>query len=227
MNFTIPTADGHNLPCYQALPNGTPKGGVALFHEAFGVTPHIRDMADALAADGYHVLAPEMFARAEADPAKRILPYNKDGLEQGRRYILATPREEWLLDTSACVTHLHGQGVNVATMGYCWGGSLAYLTACKVPQVGAAVCYYGGMLAELVAAMQPACPVQFHLAEHDRYIPVKAATGAIRTHLPQASLYVYDADHGFNRNGGATYDAAAAHTARARTAAFLAENIGK
>lgn len=206
---------------------GKAKGGVALFHEAFGVTHHMREMADWLAAEGYHVLAPEMFSRAEADPAKRVLPYNKDGLEQGRRYILATPREEWLLDTSACVQHLHGLGLKVATMGYCWGGSLAYLTACKAPHVAAASCYYGGMTADLVAAMQPVCPVEFHLAVHDRYIPIQAATDAIRAHLPAAALHVYDADHGFNRTGGATFDAAAAALARARSLAFLAENIGK
>ncbi|MCP5404633.1 MAG: dienelactone hydrolase family protein [Pseudomonadaceae bacterium] len=227
MNLTITAEDGHRLPVYEAKPAGEVRGGVVLFHEAFGVTPHIQQMADWLAGERYHVLAPEMLARAVAKAEDRALSYNKEGLEAGRRAIIATPREKWMADAAACVAHLQGKGLKAATLGYCWGGSLAYMTACTVPNVACADCYYGGMLADLVAMMQPACPVQFHLAVHDRYIPLAQAEGAIKVHLPQASLHVYDADHGFNRTGGATYNDALAQQARARTLVFLAENLAK
>lgn len=218
-------ADGFQLPAYQASPKGTPKAGVVVLHEAFGVTPHIQDMADWLAAQGYLAVAPELFARAEADPAKRVLAYNNKDFMQGREYIKAISRDDWVKDCAAAVAYLQGQGLHVAAVGYCWGGSLAYMTACNVPGLACADCYYGGLIPDLVKAMKPKCPVQFHVAEHDRYFPVKEALEAIRTEVPQAKLFVYDADHGFNRNGGITYDEGAAQVARARTLEFLQANI--
>ncbi|MFZ2586894.1 MAG: dienelactone hydrolase family protein [Alphaproteobacteria bacterium] len=226
MSFvTTSTADGHVLPLFEAKPVGVPKAGVVVLHEAFGVTPHIQQMCVWLAGQGYHAVAPEMFARAEPVADKRDLPYNKEGFEQGRVYIHATPKAHWLADCNAAAAYLQGFGLPVAAVGYCWGGSLAYLMACQTPGVKAADSYYGGMIPELVATMKPNCPVQFHLATHDRYFPLDTAVNAINHHLPNAPVHVYVADHGFNRNGGITYDDEAAQLARSRTLAFLAECV--
>lgn len=219
-------ADGHSLPLFEAKPVGVPKAGIVVLHEAFGVTEHIRDMCVWLAGEGYYAVAPEMFARVEPDAANRVLAYNMEAFQQGRVYIKDTPQEHWVLDCAASVAYLQGFGLQVGAVGYCWGGSLAYMSACLVDGVKAADCYYGGMIPELVAQMKPRCPVQFHVAEHDRYFAVDAAVAAIGHHVPQAALHVYDADHGFNRNGGITFDVAASSLARTRTLDFLQANLG-
>jgi carboxymethylenebutenolidase len=221
----LAAADGFRLPACEVKPQGKPRAGLVMLHEAFGVTEHIKRMAEGYAAEGYHVLAPEMLARAEPDWKKRQLSYNKAGLEQGRVLISGIPQEAWLTDLGACVGYLAGLGLPVAALGYCWGGSLAYMAASKVPGVKAAVCYYGGMMAELAETMQPRCPVMVHLAEHDRYIPVKGAEAALRRHVPEAGVFVYDADHGFNRDVGVSYNETAAKLARERSIAFLAKHL--
>ena len=57
--------DGYELPCYHALPDGARRGGLVLVHEIFGVTDHIRELCDEYAADGYEVIAPNLFDRVE------------------------------------------------------------------------------------------------------------------------------------------------------------------
>lgn len=218
---SLTASDGHTFPACVANPKGKPKGGVVVFQEAFGVTAHIKDMCHWLADAGYMAVAPEMFARVEPDPAKRDLPYTKAGLDAGRNYIMAIPQPQWLEDVKAAVAHVEAQGLGAATLGYCWGGSLAYLGACQIPTVKAGISYYGGMMAELSGKMKPACPVQFHLATLDRYIPLEPTKAALEANVPHGEIYVYEADHGFNRTGGAVYDDACAQLARMRTLELL------
>lgn len=222
---TLTASDGHQLPAYLVRPQAEPKAGVVIYQEAFGVTPHIKRMCAWLAENGYLALAPDMFARSEPDPAKRVLSYSKEGLNQGRDYIVAHPKETWLLDCTAAIEHVKGQGLKTGTLGYCWGGSLSYFSASQVSGVSACVGYYGGMMADLAAAMQPPCPVQIHLATLDRYIPVGPTSAAITRHVPKAELYIYDADHGFNRDDGVTYSPPAATLARERTLRFFRDNL--
>lgn len=221
-----PASDGHQLPCYAAWPAGTPKAGLIILHEAFGVTPHIQRMADMFATHGYLAVAPEMLSRSQPDAAKRILPYSKEGLEEGRILIGAIPLEKWVEDMAAATQWIRAQGVpKVGAVGYCWGGSLAYMAACKVSGMGAAVGYYGGMLKELVGMMKPQCPTMIHLATLDRYIPLEETKTAFATNLPDVPVYVYNADHGFNRDDGVTFNPPASSLALERSLAFLTQNL--
>lgn len=221
-----PAADSFQLPCYAAWPTGTPKAGLLILHEAFGVTPHIQRMADLYAFKGYLAVAPEMLARAQPDADKRVLPYSKEGLDEGRRLITAIPHAEWITDMAAAAAWMTANGApKLGAVGYCWGGSLAYMAACKVPGMGAASGYYGGMLKELVGMMRPQCPVLIHLATLDRYIPLEPTIEAFKQ-VPEVELHVYDADHGFNRDDGITFNQGASDTALERTLAFLQSNLG-
>jgi carboxymethylenebutenolidase len=214
-------ADGRQLGIWVARPATAPKGCLVVLHEAFGVTPHIERVCAEYATEGYLCAAPAMLMHASGRPEGVVLPQNKEGLEAGRKLIMATPLPQWVAMIQAVVTWAAGQGLASATLGYCWGGSCAYCAGAQIPALKAAVAYYGGMLAELTAQGQPTCPTLVHLATADRYIPLEATLKAFAHHHPQALVHVYEADHGFNRDDGKTFDKLASQLAKARTLELL------
>lgn len=221
-NLTAP--DGHRFPAYTTIPNGKPKGGVVVLHEAFGVTEHIKEMAEWCAANGYAAVAPHLFARMQdVEEDALVLDTSAAGLEEGRRRIMGIPLEAVLTDIQTCINHL--APLPTATLGYCWGGSMSYLSGFKLTGLSACVGYYGGRMTELAAMGQPKIPTELHLAEHDRYIPFAEAQASIRKNHPEAIVYTYDADHGFNRTGGKTYNESMAKLARSRTLSFLDQHL--
>lgn len=206
---------------YRAQPKGPVRGGIVLLHEAFGVTPHIGRVADWLAVEGYATVAPNLFASVGQMDA---LPQNKLGLDIGRALIGQRRMEDVLGEIAACVAELSVHG-KVGTVGYCWGGSLSFASAARVPGVAAASAYYGGRLGELARTLLPKCPVEVHLAELDRYVDFADAWGALQPLAPGVVTYAYAADHGFHRDDGVTFDAQAAGMARERTLAFFAKYV--
>jgi carboxymethylenebutenolidase len=214
-------ADGRPLGIWVARPQGTPKGCLVVLHEAFGVTPHMERVCAEYAREGYLCAAPAMLMHASGQPVGVVLPQNKEGLDEGRRLIMATPIPMWLAMMQAVVNWAAAQGLSSATLGYCWGGSCAYLGGAQIPELKAAICYYGGMLAELTAQGQPQCPTLVHLATEDRYIPLEATLKAFAHYHPAASVHVYEADHGFNRDDGKTFERLASSLAKARTLEIL------
>jgi len=206
---------------YRAQPKGPVRGGIVVLHEAFGVTPHMCRVADWLAGEGYATVAPNLLASVGQLDA---LPQNKLGLDTGRALIGQRRMEDVLGEIAVCVSELSVHG-KVGTVGYCWGGSLSFASAAKVPGVAAASAYYGGKLGELARTLVPQCPVEVHLAELDRYVDFAAAWGALQPLAPGVVTYAYAADHGFHRDDGVTFDAQAAGVARARTLAFFAKYL--
>lgn len=202
---------------YRALPKEPVKGGIVVLHEAFGVTPHICRVADWLAGEGYATVAPNLFASLGQLEA---LPQNKLGLDTGRDLIGQQQMDDVLAEIAQCVEELSVHG-KVGTVGYCWGGSLSFASAARVPGVAAASAYYGGKLGELARTLVPKCPVEVHLAELDRYVDFTDAWEAMQPLAPGVVTYAYAADHGFHRDDGVTFDAQAAGVARARTLAFF------
>jgi len=108
-------------------------------------------------------------------------------------------------------------------VGYCWGGTLAWVGARTLP-VGAAVGYYVSRIGENLDAI-PACPMMLHFGERDASIPLADVEKA-RAAFPQGIFHLYPAGHGFNCEQRASYDAASAALAWQRTQQFLAEHIG-
>lgn len=212
----IPTKGGEQLPVWEQKPTTKANGAaVIVLHEAFRVTPHIMRMADWLAGEGYRVMVPDVLFRSA--PAREALPQNKLGLDEARALISKTSPDDNEADMNACVKYLNKKGYEkVGLIGYCYGGSLAYFGGTKL-NVQAVDAYYGGMLAELAGQGQPTCPTQVHLAVLDQYIPLEATKAAIEKHHPAAEVFVYEADHGFNRDDGVTFDETASALARKRT----------
>lgn len=221
----LTAADGVKFPAYLAQPAGVPRGGLVVLQEIFGVNSHIRAVADGFAADGYLVVAPSTFHRVKAGVE---LGYGPDDVAVGRELKAAVeglPAPGVLPDIAAAIAYATQAG-KVAVMGYCWGGLLAWRSACLLPGVSAVVAYYGGGMTEPVeAARKPLCPVLAHFGEKDHAIPINGVHAFAKVQ-PAVEVAVYPAQHGFNCDHRAAYDATAAAQARARTLAFLAQNLG-
>ena len=212
--------DGFTLAAYRADPAGKPKGGLVVIQEIFGVNHHIRDVTDRFAALGYAAIAPALFDRTKRGVD---IGYDAAAVETGRNLRSEVKLEDTLLDLQAAIDNLKGMG-KIGVVGYCWGGSLAFLAATRLTGIAAAVGYYGGMIAEH-AGEKPRVPVMLHFGDSDQSIPM-SDVDKVRAAHPEITTYVYKAGHGFNCDERGSYDAASAKTALDRTLAFLKEHIG-
>jgi carboxymethylenebutenolidase len=208
--------DGHEFDAWLcAPPPGAPRGALVILQEIFGVNSHIRAVADGFAAEGYVTIAPSLFDRAKRGVS---LGYTAEDVQLGRGYMLQLDNRQVMLDIAACIAVVRHAGP-VAAVGYCWGGTLAYLAACEL-RLAAAVAYYGTRIAENLQR-HPQVPVLYHFGELDKSIPPESIE-RIRAADPGGEFHVYPADHGFNCDQRAAFDAPAAKLARERTLQFLA-----
>lgn len=219
-NMTM--ADGAAIGVYHVRPAGARRGGVVLVQEIFGVTDHIRDMADEYAGDGYEVLAPALFDREhpgfEAD-------YSGDGLAEGIRLARqAHPFDLSLADVQTCIDAL-AQAGPVFVVGYCYGGSIAWFAATRMHGVAAASGYYGSMV-PAAADEEPKVPVVLHFGRHDHGIPMDGVEAVIAKGWPLADVHVYEAGHGFNSDRRKDYHELSAELAKERTLALFRANGG-
>jgi len=221
----LTSADGFTFPAYVAQPSGTPKGGLVVLQEIFGVNSHIRSVADGYAADGYFVVAPSTFHRVKAGVE---LGYTEADMGAGfalKTAVEALPEPGVLLDIQAAIDHA-AQAGKVGILGYCWGGLLTWRSACLLKGLSAAVPFYGGgMTGEAEAARQPQVSVLAHFGDQDHWIPLDSVE-AFKTAQPGVAVQVYAANHGFNCDQRGSYNQAAAELARERTLAFLAQHLG-
>jgi len=217
---TLTAADGHDFATYIAQPDAAPHGAVVVIQEIFGVNAHIREVADRFAVAGYLAVAPALFDRARPGVE---LAYDADGVAAGRDLKEAVDANSEA-DVMAAIAFGRSAG-RVAVVGFCWGGSLAWRLACRADSdLVAAISYYGGELPAR-ADSTAHCPVMAHFGSHDASIP-EAGARAFAAAQPDVESLFYDADHGFNCDHRAQYDAAAAGTAWTRSLAFLADKIG-
>jgi carboxymethylenebutenolidase len=212
-------SDGFELSAYRAAPSGTPRGGLVVIQEIFGVNGHIRRVADGYAAEGFVAIAPALFDRIE--PGLE-LGYGQDDIERGRGLKARAPTDAALRDISAARDAAAAGKVGV--VGYCWGGYLSWLSATRLDGFAAAVSYYGGGIGS-VAEEMPRCPVLLHFGEKDHAIPLSEVETVRKAH-PDLEIHVYPAGHGFNCDERGSYDADSARLARERSLAFLQRHIG-
>lgn len=205
--------DGHVLDAYRVEVSNA-WGAVVLIQEIFGVNGHIRAVADRLGQAGLNVLAPALFDRLQP---KVSLGYDSADIAEGRKFRTAISWAQATQDVSAAVGALAAT-FPVATMGFCWGGSVSWLAASQL-SVRASVCYYGGQIHAL-REHAPQKPVLLHFGQHDALIPLEQVE-ALKALYPQAATHVYAAGHGFNCDQRADFDPAAAGQAWERTLDFL------
>ena len=214
----LTASDGHTLFAYRSMPKGRPKAAVVVIQEVFGVNHHIRAVCDGFAAQGYATIAPSLFDREE----KRVeLGYSEHELVRGRELRTAIGWEAPLLDVQAAVAAAEAYG-RVGVVGYCWGGSVAWLAATRL-NPACAVCYYGGQIIDFKDETA-LCPVLMHLGQRDQIITAEHAV-AIRNAQPDIAICTYAAGHGFNCTERADYDPENAALALDRTLAFFANHL--
>ncbi|MEQ8267283.1 MAG: dienelactone hydrolase family protein [Parvibaculum sp.] len=215
--ITLKSGDGADILCYHVQAEGTRKGGLVLIMEIFGVTAHIKDLCDGYAARGYDVLAPQLYDRQVKDFQAS---YEQADIQKSLDLRAKNPYENTVLDTQMCIDRLRADGCKkVFITGYCYGGTVSWVAACRATGLDAASCYYGGAIKDFIAEM-PKCPTICHFGEKDHGIPMEDVRRIEKAH-PEVKVYVYDADHGFNSDRRNNYDKASAELALERTLALF------
>lgn len=218
--ITLDTARGP-VAAWKAMPAGAPRAGLVVIQEIFGVNPHIRDVADRYAAQGYAVLAPAFF-----DPIEKNveLAYDPAGFARGRELVTKLGLDAAVDIVQAAARRLQADtGVaRVGSVGYCWGGTVAMLAAQRLGLPSAS--YYGARNVPFLDTPFKA-PAIFHFGERDTSIPPEMVQQH-RDKLPQMAVYTYPAGHAFNRDvDPKAYDAASAELALKRTLDFFAREL--
>jgi carboxymethylenebutenolidase len=215
----LKASDGFGLGGYRADAAGKAKGALVVIQEIFGVNHHMRNVCDRFAALGYTSLAPAIFDRAKRDVD---LGYDDAAADEGVKLRAAIKLEDTLRDVQATIDALQSVG-KVCVIGYCWGGSLAFLAATRLSGLACAVGYYGGKIAAH-ASEKPKVPTILHFGEKDQGIPMTDVEKVI-TERPEVKVYTYPAGHGFSCDERAAYDKSATEKALQVTLAFLKQNL--
>lgn len=212
--ITLAGADGFEFAAYHE-PAFTPrKGGVIVIQEIFGIDRHVRADVERWAKMGYEAIAPSLYDRlGRAFHAE----HDDEGIKAGIARARGTPLDQALADIAACRDFLTRDGGKVCVVGYCYGGSMTWLSATRLDGIAAASSYYGSMVQGFAAEM-PKCPTIVHLGRTDPGIPADDVAATMAEHHPDVPVYIYEgAGHGFNNESPERYSAEAADLARHRT----------
>ena len=218
--LTLTAKDGHKFGAYRADPTGKARGALVCHPGDLRRQRPYAPVTDGFAQQGYVAVSPALFDRVE----KGIeLGYDPKSIESGRDIRAKVPLDGTLADLQATIDYAKQFG-KIGVVGYCWGGSLAFLAATRLDGVAAAVGYYGGMIAAH-AQEKPRVPVILHFGDQDQSIPMSDVE-KVKQARADVPSYVYHAGHGFNCDERGSYNAEAAKVALERTLKFFAEKIG-
>jgi carboxymethylenebutenolidase len=220
LNVVLTADDGFQLGGYTAQPSGPARGGVVILPEIFGVNSHIRSVADQYAALGYLSIAPAMFDRAERG---LDLGYSDEDVKAGQTLMRKLRWDDVVLDVTAAARHVSRAG-KVGLVGFCWGGTAAWVAASRGKGYACAVSYYGNAIVTVLED-RPRIPMLLHWGAKDHLIQV-ADIRRIEAAAPEVQSHLYDTGHGFNCEQRTLYHAPSAALARERTLAFLREHVG-
>jgi carboxymethylenebutenolidase len=216
--LSLTAADGHPFSAFEAGNVNAPRGLVVV-QEIFGVNGHMRAVSERLAGFGYRVLSPALFDRAEKGVE---LGYTADDVQKGLALRAQIPDAGVLADIEATAAAFGDKPVGI--IGYCWGGSIAWVGATRSSRFKAAVGWYGGGIAALKDET-PGCPVQLHFGAEDHGIPLSDVE-AIKAAHPDVPVFVYEgAQHGFGCEERPSYSPKDCELAELRSLAFFAEHL--
>ncbi|MCZ6646724.1 MAG: dienelactone hydrolase family protein [SAR324 cluster bacterium] len=216
---------------YLALPEGGgPRPGVIVIQEVFGVNSHIKDVTGRVAELGYVALAPDMFWPVE--PGFDV-GYEGADMEQAIAHMQKMNVDTAVEDVAAAIEALDARAESEAgktgVVGFCWGGLITYLVACRLNPT-CAVSYYGGRIVQFIdEAAKMANPVTFHVGEQDSSIPMEQVEQIKQAVAGKSGVEVHtypDAEHGFHCDQRASYHEASAKQAWQRTGEFFGKHLG-
>ena len=226
----IPANDGSgSFKGYLALPESGSGPGLVLAQEIFGVNQTMRQVADYYAEEGYVVLVPDLFWRQSPGVE---LGYTPDDWQRAFGFYQSFDESKGVEDIQASLTALRGRedvSSNVGVLGFCLGGKLAYLAACRT-DADVAVAYYGvGIEKALDESSNISCRLVLHIAEKDQFCPPEARSQIQQRLSGQSAveLYVYPGvDHAFARTGGEHFHKPSALMAHERSITALKREMG-
>jgi len=217
---TLRAADGHSFNAYVARPATEPIAALIVVQEIFGVNAHIRSVADGWARDGFLAVAPALFDRIQPGID---LGYDPAGMQTAMSLFPKFDVDKAIVDVAAAVDFATGStGKKVGVIGYCLGGTVAWLSATRL-QPAAAVGYYGGRIGNY-AGENPTCPVMLHFGSQDTHIPA-AEVEKVHSAHPEVEIFWYDTGHAFNCAPRPSFNAVAAKEARQRSLDFLQKHL--
>jgi carboxymethylenebutenolidase len=214
---SVTAADGFKLEAFRATPAGTPKGGLVILQEIFGITDQLKNVVRSYARDGYDTIIPALYDRVAPGT---VVPFGEP--DRGRDLAYNLPLDKVMLDIAAVADRVRGpRGVSV--LGFCWGGGVIVRAAAEIELKGA-IAFYGTRLPTYLSC-QPKCPLLFHFGKTDPN-STPEIIAQVRAAYPTAETHLYEAGHAFANDVRPAYVADAAETARARTLDFLARVHG-
>lgn len=206
------------IGAYLAKPAGTPKGGIVVAQEIFGVNAHMRSVVDRYAEHGYTAIAPAFFDHVESGVE---LGYDEAGFKRGQELVREVGLDLALEDVASAAESIASAGL-IGCVGYCWGGTVALLAATRLGLPAAS--YYGARNVQFLSEASLA-PLMFHFGEHDASIP-REAIDRHRSAWPTAAVHVYPSGHAFNRDvDPKAHDAASATLTLKRTLGFFDQHL--
>ena len=219
-HITLTSHDGFQFGAWREPAREARRGGLVICHAVWGVTPHLIDLAGRFADEGYEVIIPSLLDRYDPEggfPARDTDPALYPMRER------AAAATGWGgscdRDVQAAVGALEGP---VFLIGFCFGGTAAWVAACRCEGVTATACFYGGHIATY-ATETPRCPTLLHFGKQDELIPMHDVD-TVREQHPDLPLYLYNAGHAFVAPSG--HDADSARLALLRTRAFFHQASG-
>ena len=204
MKIELTSADGFTLPAWHEPAREARRGGMVICHAIWGVTPHLKALAAGFAAEGYEILIPSLLERY--DPGGGFPDKDTDPA-------LYPAREKAAIASGwggACDRDIQAAidalGPPAYLMGFCFGGTAAWVAACRCTEIAAAACFYGGHIVNYVSET-PRCPTILHFGRTDELIPPHDVE-AIRAQHPELPVHEYDAGHAFVAPSGLHADSA-------------------
>ncbi len=213
--------DGHRLDGYLARPACAIRGGVVIAQEMYGLTAYLRSVCDFYAGHGYLTIAPALYDRRSRD---LVYAYTKEDHDRAQQTYKSWDWNAALDDLDAGRAAIADIG-KIGLIGFCWGGSLAWLAACR-RRFACAVAYYGSAMPDF-AREEARCPVIAHIGDEDTSLPLTRVE-RFRAAQPAIQIHIYEgAQHGFdNPQRAERYHAVACQLARERTLEFLRHHVG-
>ena len=207
-------SDGHLLSAYLAETVGIPRGGIVVVQDAYGLGDYVKSVCDSYAREGYFTIAPAIYDRQERNA---IFDHSDVSKRRARLLRSNLSWDNLMLDLEAARRHVSIFG-NVGIIGFCVGGSAAWLSACHL-EFSCASAYYGKDISSWLD-MSPKCPILLHFGDRDHLISIEDISG-IQRKRPDLSVHLYPAGHGFDAK-----DPSSAFLARHRTLEMFRDLIG-
>jgi carboxymethylenebutenolidase len=214
--------DGGDAKGYLANAASGDAPGVVVIQEWWGLAEQIKATVDRFALAGFDALAPDLYKGV-------VVPYHdteRAAKEMSSLNFLDATEQT----VRGAVQYLKRNGAKVGIAGFCMGGAVAVIAAAKIPELTAAVSFYGLPPEQAVKAADVKIPLQGHFANKDDYISPKAVDDfekGLKAARKDAEFFRYDADHAFvNEQRMAVHDRQAAELAWSRATAFLKKQLG-